>query len=188
MAAIARRAGVVRATVYNNFDDKVDILAAIIAEYMHGYVEIGRRLERNASPDQTVFSLLEDMVHEAISWRIANADIRGAIDIARHTPGSGWEQANAEADAAMLGWIRAIHESNREQGLTRPGLDIGFATAAVYSMIETTLSAFDVGAPAADVDRISHQLTLLHWHAIYALEPEESPRVGNPDCPDREVD
>lgn len=178
MAAIAERAGVVRATVYNNFDDKVQILAEIIRDYMHGYVVIGRQLQERASPDQTVFELLEDMVREAIAWRIANADIRAVIDVAKHTPGSGWKRANAAADAAMLGWIRSIHESNAERGLTRQGLDISFATRAVYSMIETTLSGFDVSSPKEDVDRVAHQLTLLHWHAIYELSPEDSPRIG----------
>jgi AcrR family transcriptional regulator len=178
MAAIAERAEVARATVYNNFDDKVDILAEIIREYMHGYVEIGRRLQDRADPDRTVFQLLEEMVLEAIQWRIANADIRGAIDIARHTPSSGWEEANAEADAAMLGWIRAIHEANGRRGLTRPGLDIAFATGAVYSMIESTLSGFDVSATEREVRKVAHQLTLLHWHAIYDLDPSRSPRIG----------
>lgn len=178
MGAIAKRAGVARATVYNNFGDKVDILAEIIRNYMRGYVEIGRRLQERADPDHTVFELLEAMVLEAITWRIANADIRGAIDIAKHTPSSGWEEANAEADAAMLGWIRAIHEANGEEGLTRPGLDIAFATKAVYSMIESTLSGFDVSASDREVREVAHQLTLLHWHAIYDLDPSRSPRIG----------
>jgi hypothetical protein len=118
------------------------------------------------------------MVHEAIAWRIANADIRGAIDIAKQTPSSGWEEANAKADAAMLGWIRSIHEANAKRGLTRSGLDIGFATKAVYSMIESTLSGFDVSASEREVQEVAHQLTLLHWHAIYDLDPGRSPRIG----------
>jgi AcrR family transcriptional regulator len=178
MAAIANQAGVARATVYNNFEDKVDILAEIIRDYMRGYVEIGRRLQEHADPERTVFQLLEEMVREAIAWRIANADLRGAIDIAKHTPASGWEEANAEADAAMLGWIRSIHKANAEQGLTRPGLDIAFATKAVYSMIESTLSGFDISASEREVQEVAHQLTLLHWHAIYDLEPSQSPRIG----------
>jgi AcrR family transcriptional regulator len=178
MAAIAARAGVVRATVYNNFNDKVEILAEIIREYMHGYVVIGRQLQERVRPDQTVFEFLEAMVRESIAWRIANGDIRGVIDVAKHTSGSGWKKANAAADAAMLGWIRSIHEANAERGLTRPDLDIGFATQAVYSMIETTLSGFDVSSPSEDVDRVAHQLTLLHWHAIYDLDPRDSPLIG----------
>ena len=40
MGDIARTAQVARATVYNNFDDKQDILAAIIKDYMTGYALI----------------------------------------------------------------------------------------------------------------------------------------------------
>lgn len=178
MRAIAKRAGVVRATVYNNFDDKVEILGEIVHEYMRGYVLIGRRLRETAAPETTVFDLLEEMVRQAIAWRIDNGDMRPLVDVAKHTPGSGWEGANAEADAAMLEWISAIHESNALRGLTRPGLDIAFATRAVYSMIETTLSGFAVDSPPVAVDRAAHQLTLLHWHAIYELDPADSPHIG----------
>jgi AcrR family transcriptional regulator len=48
MVPIAARATVVRATVYNDFADKIDSLATIIRRYMHGYVEIGQRLRDDA--------------------------------------------------------------------------------------------------------------------------------------------
>jgi AcrR family transcriptional regulator len=45
---IAQAAGVVRATVYNNFEDKEDILAAIIGDYMAGYARIAQTLRKRA--------------------------------------------------------------------------------------------------------------------------------------------
>ena len=69
MEAIARRARVVRATVYNNFQDKEAILDEIMRQYVEGYVEIPRRLREQARPEQTSFELLEEMIRSAIRWR-----------------------------------------------------------------------------------------------------------------------
>jgi AcrR family transcriptional regulator len=178
MAQVAERAGVVRATVYNHFQRKVDLLRAIVGDYMTGYVRIGNELQASAGPEQSVFDFLQLTAQRAIDWRIANADLRPLIDLAKHIRESGWEELNAEADAAMLGSISRIHRANSRRGITRPGLDVDFATAAVYSMIETTLSGFDVRASQQYVDHVAHQLTLLQWNAIYAIEPERAPRVA----------
>jgi AcrR family transcriptional regulator len=43
MGDIAKAAQVARATVYNNFDDKQDILAEIIKDYMVGYTQIPQK-------------------------------------------------------------------------------------------------------------------------------------------------
>ena len=147
MAAIAARADVVRATVYNNFADKIDILATIIRRYLHGYVEIGQRLREDAVRRRSVFEQLEAMTQFALDWRIENQDLRGVIDMARHTSGSGWDEANAEADEALLAWLSEMHRDGEAQGLTHPGLDLDIATPAVYSMIESALSSFDVSTP-----------------------------------------
>jgi AcrR family transcriptional regulator len=177
MAQVAKRAGVVRATIYNHFQRKVDLLRAIVADYMAGYVRIGNELQASAGAQQSVFDILQLTAQRAIDWRIANADLRPLIDLAKHIRESGWEEFNAEADAAMLGWISRIHRANNRRGITRPGLDLDFATAAVYSMIETALSGFDVRSSQQYVDHVAHQLTLLQWNAIYAIEPERAPRV-----------
>ena len=173
MVAIAGRADVVRATVYNNFADKTDILATIIRRYMHGYVEIGQRLRDEAIRRRSMFEQLEAMTQLAIDWRIENQDLRGVIDFARHTPGSGWEEANAEADEALLAWLSEIHRAGEAQGLTHPGLDLDIATPAVYSMIESALSNFDVSTPRRRVGVVAHQLTLVHWRAIYRVHPDK---------------
>ena len=76
MGDIARAAQVARATVYNNFDDKQDILAGIISEYMVGYAQIPQKLRENARSGQTSFDLVHAMVREALAWRVQNADLR----------------------------------------------------------------------------------------------------------------
>ena len=98
-----------RATVYNNFADKIDILATIIRRYLHGYVEIGQRLRDDAVKGLSLFEQLEAMTQFALDWRIENQDLRAVIDMARHTPGAGWDEANAEADEALLAWLSEMH-------------------------------------------------------------------------------
>lgn len=170
MSQIADEASVVRATVYNNFSDKVDILATIVRRYMKGYVAIGDALRSEPIVSLSTFDQLEAMTRLALEWRVANRDLRGAIDVARHLPASGWEDANDEADRALLEWIAQVHARSRDLGLTHPGLDLAVATTAVYSMIETALSNFDVRTPPDRMNHVARQLTLLHWHAIYRVE------------------
>jgi AcrR family transcriptional regulator len=172
MEAIAKRAKVSRSTVYNNFEDKEDILGEIMRRYTEGYVEIPRALREQARPDQTSFELVEEMIRSAILWRIENAELRPLIDLSKHLPNSRWRQLNAAADDAMLGWIAEIHRHDAKIKLIRDGLDLDFATSALYSMIEATISSFDVGASRRRVDKAVRQLTLLHWHALYRVEPD----------------
>jgi len=175
MAAIADEAGVVRATVYNNFNDKIDILATIVGRYMKGYVAIGDELRHGEIGARSSFEQLEAMTRMALEWRVENRDLRGAIDAARHLPGSGWEAANAEADHALLQWISQVHERGQVAGLTHPGLDLSIATPAVYSMIESALSNFDVLTPRDRMTHVAHQLTLVHWYAIHRVAPDHRP-------------
>jgi AcrR family transcriptional regulator len=176
MGDIARAAQVARATVYNNFDDKQDILAAIISDYMTGYARIAQRLRENARSGQTSFELIQEMVREALHWRVKNADLRPIVAVARNLRGSGWEEANKAADDAMLGWIMAVHAADEDAGLIREDIDLEFGVRAAYNMIETVISTFDVSASPAEVDEAAHQLALLHWYAICSVPPEEAPR------------
>lgn len=171
MEAIAQQANVVRATVYNNFADKEAILDELMRRYMLGYAEIPQRLRAKARPDQTSFELVEEMIRGAILWRIENAELRPLIDLSKHLPRSRWSEWNADADAAMLGWIAEIHRRDAERGLIRPGVDLAFSAPALYSMIEAVIDSFDVKANRHRVDKAVRQLTLLHWHALYRIEP-----------------
>lgn len=173
MDAIAQQANVVRATVYNNFTDKEAILDELMRRYILGYTEIPQRLRAKARPDNTSFELVEEMIRGAILWRIENAELRPLIDLSKHLPTSRWSEWNAHADAAMLGWITEIHRRDAERGLIRPGVDLEFALPALYSMIEAVIASFDVKANRRRVDKAVRQLTLLHWHALYRIDPDE---------------
>jgi AcrR family transcriptional regulator len=179
---IARSAGVVRATVYNNFDDKQDILAAIIADYMTGYALIAQRLRANARPGQTSFDLIQEMVREALTWRVENADLRPLVAVARNSRGSGWDQANKAADDAMFGWILAVHAADDAAGLIREDIDLEFGVRAAYAMIESVLSSFDVAAGKEQIDAAAHQLALLHWYSVCRVDPDQAPEspLGRP--------
>jgi AcrR family transcriptional regulator len=179
MEAIAQQAKVVRATVYNNFVDKEAILDELMRPYILGYAEIPQRLRGKARPEQTSFELVEEMIRGAILWRIENAELRPLIDLSKHLPRSRWGEWNAAADEAMLGWITEIHRRDAERGLTRPGVDLEFALPVLYSMIEGVIDSFDVNASRGRVDEAVRQLTLLHWHALYPIEPDD-PSGGRP--------
>lgn len=176
MGEIARAARVARATIYNNFDDKQDILAAIIGDYMSGYVRISQTLRENARTGQTSFELIQEMVREALTWRARNADLRPIVAVARNLRGSGWEEANKAADEAMLGWIMAVHAADEAAGLIREDIDLEFGVRATYVMIEAIFSSFDVFSREGEIERAAHQLALLHWYSVCSVPPEQAPR------------
>lgn len=176
MGDIARSAQVARATVYNNFDDKQDILAAIIGDYMSGYGRIAQRLRENARSGQTSFELIYEMLREALSWRVKNADLRPIVAVARNLRGSGWEEANKAADDAMLGWIMAVHAADEEAGLIRSDIKLEFGVRAAYGMIDSVISSFDVTSTEEEINTVAHELALLHWYAICSVPPGKAPR------------
>lgn len=176
MGDIARSAQVARATVYNNFDDKQDILAAIIGDYMSGYGRIAQRLRENARSGQTSFELIQEMLREALSWRVKNADLRPIVAVARNLRGSGWEEANKAADDAMLGWIMAVHAADEDAGLIRTDIELEFGVRAAYGMIDSVISSFDVTSSEEEIEKVARQLALLHWYAICSVPPEKAPR------------
>jgi len=176
MGDIARTAQVARATVYNNFDHKQDILAVIISDYMVGYAQIPQKLRENARSGQTSFDLVQEMVREALTWRVVNADLRPIVAVARNLRGSGWEEADKAADDAMLGWIMAVHAADEQAGVIREDVDLEFGVRATYAMIEAILRNFPVSSDAEEINRVSRQLALLHWYSICSVPPEQAPR------------
>lgn len=176
MGDIARAAQVARATVYNNFDDKQDILAVIIRDYLKGYAQIPQKLREHARSGQTSFDLIEEMVREALIWKVQNVDLRPIVAVARSSRSSGWEEANRVADDAMLGWIMTVHAADESAGLIRDDIDLEFGVRATYWMIEAFIVSFNVNADQEQIDSAAHQLALLHWYAICKVPPEEAPR------------
>ena len=173
VGTIATNAKVSRATVYNNFEDKREILAVIVENYMTGYRRIAQQLREEARPGQTTFELIETMIAAALTWRVENADIRPLIAVAQNTRGTGWEEADRAVDEAIIEWIASVHASDRDAGLIREEIELEFAVRATYAMIESVLSRFDVSR-RSEIDKAARQLALLHWYAISSVEPEEA--------------
>jgi hypothetical protein len=117
---------------------------------------------------------LETMLRSTLMWRIENAELRPAIEVAKQLPGSAWSEANSAADKAIHGWIAMIHHASSAHGVILQEIDIDFASAAHYSMIDATISTLDVNSSMRQVSRIAHQLALLQWRAIYTIPTSES--------------
>jgi AcrR family transcriptional regulator len=180
MGAIARRAEVVRATVYNNFRDKDAILAMIVQRYQQGYAAIPERLRGRLEAGESSFELIEATIREAFEWRMANAKIRPLLDLAKALPNNAaWNEANRAADDAMQRWIRSIFRRDEKRGVLHEGLNTQFAAAALYRMIDAALASSDVNASRATVRSTVRQLALLLWHAAYQVEPDR-PAVESP--------
>ena len=178
MAMIGERAGVVRATVYNNFADKIAILAEIIRDYMDGYVRMVAQVRANASDTDTSFQLIEATIRSALAWRAENAELRPLIDIAKHLPDSMWEEANARADAAMLDWLLAIHRRDMQGGFIHAEPAIEFATPVAYGVVDAGLARFNGAATPSSIAIAARKLALVYWHAIYRVAPSDMPPVS----------
>jgi AcrR family transcriptional regulator len=175
MVAIARRAEVVRATVYNNFRDKDAILATIVQRYQQGYAAIPERLRGRLEAGDSSFDLIAATVREAFEWRMANAKIRPLLDLAKALPNNAaWNDANRAADEAMRRWLRSIFRRDAKRGMLREGLNIQFAAVALYGMVDFALSTSDVNASRATVRSTVRQLAFLLWHAAYEVEPDQA--------------
>ncbi len=177
MAAIAKAAGVARATVYNNFADKLEILSILIGRYMRGYIEIGQRLIDSIDDTETVFEHLEALLREGLLWRAANADLRPTLELAKHMKGSGWRQATEASDQVWLDWILIINKAASKSGCIRPDLDIELATQTSFAMFDSTLSTIEVAANTDEFYHLAHQVALLQWYAVFSIPPEKSPRM-----------
>ncbi len=176
MDMIAKRAAVVRATVYNNFRDKEAILAAIVRRYQEGYATIPDRLRSQATSDHSSFEIIEATIREAFEWRLANAELRPLIDLAKGLPLQEWNESNEVADDSMRRWLLSIHRRDARHHELREGVSLRFATAALWGMIDAALSSFSVRSSPTTVRRAVRQLALMHWYAIYKIEPDDGQR------------
>jgi AcrR family transcriptional regulator len=173
MDAIARRAEVVRATIYNNFRDKDAILAKIVERYQQGYADIPGRLRDEADADASSFDLIEATIRAAFRWRVANASIRPLLDLAKALPTkSAWNESTEAADDEMRRWLRGILRSDARRGKLRAGINVQFGSVALWGMIDSTLSSWDVNASPASMRKAVRQLALLVWYAIYDITPD----------------
>jgi AcrR family transcriptional regulator len=172
MGAIARRASVVRATIYNNFRDKDAILATIVQRYQQGYAAIPERLGEKLVAGEPSYELIEATIADAFEWRMANAKIRPLLELAKALPNdAAWDEANQAADDAMHRWIRSIFRRDVKRGILRDDLNIQFAGVALCGMVDSVLSSPDMDASRSTVRVTVRQLALMLWHAAYQVDP-----------------
>ena len=113
-------------------------------------------------------------------WRIENADLRPAIEMAKQLPTSGWKEANEAADQAMHGWIAEIHHACTKLTITRQDIDIDFATGvAVFDDRDGLVDPEPCRRRSRRLTVITEQLALLQWYAIYKIAPDQAPVAGD---------
>ncbi|MFZ0386269.1 MAG: TetR/AcrR family transcriptional regulator, partial [Solirubrobacteraceae bacterium] len=175
MTDVAERAGCVRATLYNHFPSRDRLLEALCSEYLKGYLEIHARVRQWTRPDHTIFEVLRETVTEELRWRVANADLREALDAARLSRLAFYVEGDRQIDQAMLAWFGAIYRASCGMGLLRPGIDLQFAERAVYAMIDSVVGEFPVDTSAADLRKAAGQVSRLSWNALYVGDAEDAP-------------
>lgn len=178
VADIAKVAGVSRATVYNHFNDKRDILWALVGEFLQGYERASATISREAAAKERVFDVLLHMVEGMLLWRVDNADLRPAVEAARQLFAKDFAQADQAADEAIKSQLTEVHRWSAQRGLIREDIDVDFATSVLYGMVEAAVSSTDVRSSRDDTLRVARQLALLQWYAVYNIPPESSPPYG----------
>ena len=178
MSKIATQVGCSRATVYNHYSDRNELLDALCTQYLEGFATIQDHVRDAVTPDQSVFDVLRDTIAEELRWRVANADLRSALDAAKAMRKDFYLIGNQRIDEAMLAWFGAIYEAAAHAGLLRDGLNVQSATRSIYAMVDHEVANFSVHTTPQDVDRTSNQLALLAWYALFAINPSEAPRFS----------
>lgn len=175
MADVAERVGRSRATVYNHFANRDELLEALCAEYLAGYGQICDRVRSQAAARNSVFEVLRETVVEELRWRVAHADLRGALDSAKRLRKAFYVEGEQRIDEAMIAWFGSVYAASARAGLLHAGVDLAFATRAVYAMIDHVVADFPVATAAEDVARAADQVARLQWGALYRAEPESAP-------------
>jgi AcrR family transcriptional regulator len=176
MADVAERAGCVRATLYNHFPNRDALLEALCSEYLEGFLEIHPRVRAWARPEHTIFEVLRETIAEELRWRVANGELREALDTARRLRKEFYVERNQRIDDALLAWFGAIHRASRRQGFLRSDVNLPFAEKAVYAMIDSVVAEFPVRTSQREITRAADQVARWSWYALYVAPPEESPR------------
>jgi len=176
MADVAQRAGCARATLYNHFPNRDKLLEALCTAYLDGYGEIHPRVREWARLDHTIFEVLRETVAEELRWRVANGELREALDTARRLRKDFYVEGERRIDEAMLAWFGAIYRACDRRGLLRTGFDLSFATKAVYAMMDHVVAGFPVDTTAGEIAQAADQVARLSWYALYRGEPGDSAR------------
>ena len=174
LADIAHRVGCARATVYNHFPTRDELLEALCVEFLEGYLELLEDLPSWIEQHHTVFDVLRETVARELRWRAEHGELRGALDSAKRLRKPFYVEANHRIDDAMIIWLEAIYAAANELGLIRADLDLAAAGRPVYAMIDSVVGGFPVGVALAEVERTADQVARLQWHALFDAPPEEA--------------
>ena len=181
MDEVARRVGCARATVYNHFGSRDQLIDAMCGEYLDGFLIVRDGIRDGVRPEDTVFEVLRETVAAELRWRVTNGDLRIPLDRARRNAEGFYVTRNQRIDDAMVEWFGAIHRAAERAGLLRPGLDVPSATASVYAMVDHVVAEFPVDTAPQDVDRAADQVARLQWHALFRDEPSRAPMFATLD-------
>lgn len=174
MADVAERVGCSRATVYNHFPSRDELLEALCVEFLDGYVTLVEALPAWIEPHHTVFDVLRETVARELRWRVEHGELRGALDSAKRLRKAFYVNADRRIDEAMLTWLGAIHGAAAAQGLLREDLDLRVVGGPVYAMSDSVVAGFPVDVPPEEIERVADQIARLQWHALFSAAPEDS--------------
>lgn len=175
MADVAERVNCARATVYNHFPSRDELLEALCVEFLDGYLKLLADLPGWLSGEHSVFDVLRETVARELRWRVAHAELRGALDSAKRLRKPFYVEADQRIDDAMIAWLSAIYAAADRNGLVRDDLDLATTGRPIYAMIDSVVAGFPVEVAGEEVERVADQVARLQWHALSPWEPEAAP-------------
>ena len=132
METIAAAAEVSIGTIYNYYQNKGDLLVAIVAmevnEVLQGGEKVIARPPRSA--EKAIDSLIGNYIEHALVY-LSKEMWRQAMAISTQQPDSPFGTTYAELDVALARQIRGLVEKLQQLGLVRTGVD----TAAVGELL-----------------------------------------------------
>ncbi len=174
MADVAQRVGCARATVYNHFPTRDELLEALCVEFLEGYLELLGGLPAWIEDRHTVYEVLRETVARELRWRAEHGELRGALDSAKRLRKPFYLQADERIDDAIIAWLEAIYAAADGLGLVRSDLDLAVAGRPVYAMIDSVVAGFPVGVESEQVELMADQIARLQWHALFDADPEDA--------------
>lgn len=170
MGAIARRASVVRATVYNNFRDKDASLAMIVQRYQQGYAAIPGRLrgKLEAGGHPMGSSRRPSPMPLNGGWQTPRSGRCWIWPKPYRTMPPGMRPTKLRMTQCSAGFA-AFAAARPNAGSCMMTLNIQFA-GVPCTALDSTLVASDVNASPSMVGATVHELALMVWRAAYQVD------------------
>jgi AcrR family transcriptional regulator len=159
---IADAAGVAHGSFYTYFQDKKDVLAAVLAELQEEMLH--PRLSRAALDEDPAVAVEEANRGYLEAYR-SNAGLMALLEDMAAIDEDFLRLRRERTDAFVSRNARAIRRLQK-QGLADPGLDAEIAALAISSMVSRTAYASFVHDDAADFDAVLRTVTRLWLNAL----------------------